>query len=148
MAERPGSLGGYMDAAIAEAKAALSHGEVPIGAVAVVGNQVIATAHNEKESTFDPTAHAEIVLIRRVGLLMTSWRLQDVRLFVTLEPCPMCAEAINQARIGEVVYGCDDIRYGGYSRGIITPRMPVIAGIREGECREIIDSFFKNRRGE
>ncbi len=146
MAETRDSFVTHMEQAISEARAAFSQGEVPVGAVAVVNGEVIAAARNEKERNNDATAHAEILLIRRVGEALGSWRLENVKIFVTLEPCPMCAEALNQARVSEVIYGCDDTQYGAYSRKIITPNMPVIAGICEDECKTILKEFFKSKR--
>lgn len=146
MAETRDSFVTHMEQAISEARAAFSQGEVPVGAVAVLDGEVIAAARNEKERNNDATAHAEILLIRRVGEILGSWRLESVKIFVTLEPCPMCAEALNQARVGELIYGCDDTQYGAYSRKIITPNMPVIAGICEDECKTILKEFFKSKR--
>lgn len=146
MAGTRDSLIAHMEQAISEARAAFSQGEVPVGAVAVLDGNVIAAACNEKERNNDATAHAEILLIRRVGEILGSWRLENIKIFVTLEPCPMCAEALNQARVGELIYGCDDTQYGAYSRKIIVPNMPVIAGICEDECKTILKDFFKLKR--
>ena len=146
MAGNRDSLNAHMEQAISEARNALSQGEVPVGGVAVLGGRVIAVACNEKERNNDATAHAEMLLIRRASEALGSWRLENVRVFVTLEPCPMCAEALNQARVGEVVYGCDDTQYGAYSRKVIIPAMPVIAGICEDECKTILKEFFKSKR--
>src|SRR6187399_2934966 len=102
----------FMRMAIAEAEAALSEEEVPVGAVIVHEDQVVAAAHNQREQLRDPTAHAEMIAITQAAESLGSWRLEGCTLYVTLEPCPMCAGAILQARIPEVVYGAPDPKAG------------------------------------
>src|SRR5436190_13577915 len=102
----------YMRIALAEAEAALAEGEVPVGAVIVQHDRVIAAAHNQREQLRDPTAHAEMIAITQAAEALGSWRLADCTLYVTLEPCPMCAGAIVQARIPTVVYGAADPKAG------------------------------------
>jgi tRNA(adenine34) deaminase len=101
-----------MGLALAEAERALEHGDVPVGAVALVGERVVASRHNERELTGDPTAHAEILALADAAAALGTWRLSDVTLVVTLEPCPMCAGALVAARLGRVVYGAADPKAG------------------------------------
>ncbi len=101
-----------MDLALAEARAAAQQGEVPVGAVTIVGGLVVASRHNERERTSDPTAHAEMLALRDTAAALGSWRLSDVTVVVTLEPCPMCAGALVAARVARLVYGASDPRAG------------------------------------
>ncbi|MFM1995421.1 MAG: hypothetical protein RLZZ610_938 [Actinomycetota bacterium] len=141
-----------MDLAIGQAM--LSGPDVPVGAVILdpAGN-VVAQAHNERELTGDPTAHAELLAIQRVGKQTGSWRLEDLTLVVTLEPCAMCAGAIVAARIPRVVFGAFDERVGaaGSRYDLLrdsrlgTP-VEVIAGIKEAECSKLLKDFFEAKR--
>ena len=143
----------WMHIALRQAQMAFEQGEVPIGAVIVHNGQVIASAHNEREQKNDPTAHAEILAIQRAAKVLGSWRLTDATLYVTLEPCPMCAGAIMQSRIKQLVYGVMDIK-GGATGSVMNVldytlwnhRVDVVAGVLEDECSDILKSFFKRLR--
>lgn len=142
----------FMDLALSVANA--NSGEVPVAAVVLdENNQVIATASNKTIELNDPTAHAEIVAIREASKKLSSWRLENCTLVVTLEPCVMCAGAIKTARIPRVVFGAWDERVGGSGSRYdilrdsrLGPEVEVIAGVREEECSELIQGFFKNKR--
>ena len=143
----------HMKAALAQAKAALDMGEVPVGAVVVLDGQIIASAHNEREALCDPTAHAEVLALRRAAKKLGRRRLQDCTLYVTLEPCPMCAGAIVMADVGNVIYGAADEQAGCAGSVYALPedpafgkRIPCMGGLMEGECREILNTFFEERR--
>ncbi|WP_199246391.1 tRNA adenosine(34) deaminase TadA [[Phormidium] sp. ETS-05] len=144
----------YMGEALKLAQAAGDAGEVPVGAVIVdAQGNVIATGENRKERDKDPTAHAEIMALRKAGQVLQNWHLNDCTLYVTLEPCPMCAGAIVQARIGLLVYGADDPKTGAVLTVANIPdsacsyhKLPVIAGILESACREQLQSWFARRR--
>ena len=128
--------------------------DVPVGAVLIdAAGQVVATAHNEREKTGDPTAHAELLAIQRVGKSKGDWRLEDLTLVVTLEPCVMCAGAIVAARIPRVVFGAFDERVGAAGSRYDLLRdsrlgnpVEVIAGIREQECSKLLKDFFEAKR--
>ena len=143
----------WMRLALRQAQMAFEQGEVPIGAVIVHNGQVIAVAHNEREQKNDPTAHAEILVIQRAAKVLESWRLTDATLYVTLEPCPMCAGAIMQSRIKQLVYGAMDLK-GGASGSVMNVldytlwnhRVDVVAGVLEEECSDILKLFFKRLR--
>jgi len=143
-----------MALALAEARKALEHDDVPIGAVAVVGDEVVAAAHNERELLDDPTAHAEILALRAAARHLGRWRLNDLTLYVTVEPCPMCAGALVAARVGRVVYGAPDEKAGAaYSLYNIVqdPRLNhechLTAGILSDDCAAVVQEFFRARRG-
>ena len=143
----------YMRMAYREAEAALAENEVPIGAVIVHDNRVIAAAHNQREQLRDPTAHAEMIAITQAAEALASWRLEGCTLYVTLEPCPMCAGAILQARIPVVVYGAPDPKAGAVHtlfRLLSDPRMnhrpQTVAGVLLGPCGEILSRFFQEQR--
>lgn len=143
----------WMHIALEQAKIAYDLGEVPIGAVAVKDNQVIALAHNEKEQRQDPTAHAEVLAVQRATEKLGAWRLADVTLYVTLEPCPMCAGALVQARLSTLVYGAYDLKGGavGSVMNVLdfnrwNHRVGVVAGVLEEECSAILKDFFRKRR--
>lgn len=145
--------GHFMEMALEEARAALEEKEVPIGAVIVHGEQIIARAHNQREQLRDPTAHAEMIAITQAAAALGSWRLEDCALYVTLEPCPMCAGAIVQARIPLVVYGAADPKAGAVQslfRMLDDPRLNhralAIGGILAGPCGEILSRFFQRQR--
>ena len=139
--------------AIAEARAALVHGDVPIGAVVVRDGVVVAARHNERELTGDPTAHAEILALRDAAADVGHWRLDDCTLVVTLEPCVMCAGAVINARLARLVYGAADPKAGAVGSLYDIPsdtrlnhRPPVSAGVRAVECGDLLRSFFADRR--
>lgn len=142
----------FMEAALEQAKKAETMGEVPIGAVLVKNGEIIAAAHNLCERKKDPTAHAEILCIKKAAELLGDFRLTGTELYVTLEPCPMCAGAIINARIGEVIFGAYDPQKGAL--GSVTnlysfnfPNIPTVyGGIREKETALILQEFFKKRR--
>ena len=142
-----------MQLALDQAAAAAIHGDVPIGAVVVRDGQVIAARHNERELTGDPTAHAEVLAIRDAAKVVGHWRLLDCALYVTLEPCVMCAGALVNARIGRVVFGAVDPKAGalvslyqicGDPR--LNHRPPVVAGVRAEEAGKLLRDFFASRR--
>src|ERR1700748_700815 len=135
----------FMRLAIAEAQAALAEDEVPIGEVIVHEDHVIAAAHNQREQLRDPTAHAEMIAITQAAEALQSWRLEDCTLYVTLEPCPMCAGAILQARIPTVVYGATDPKAGAVhtlyqitSDPRLNHRATVLGGVLQEDCRGIL----------
>jgi tRNA(adenine34) deaminase len=143
----------YMRMALVEAQAALAESEVPIGAVIVHRDRVIAAAHNQREQLHDPTAHAEMIAITQAAASLGDWRLEDCTLYVTLEPCPMCAGAIVQARIPQVVYGAADPKGGGVRTlyqlledDRLNHRAEVVAGILAQPCAEILTNFFREQR--
>ena len=139
--------------AICEARLALEEGELPVGCVIAKDGQIIARGRNERERTQDPTAHAEIVAMRRAASVLNSWRLNGCTLYVTLEPCPMCAGAISQARVGRLVYGADDPGQGCAGSVYRIPEDPAFShfcpsdgGLLPEKCRELLDAFFASRR--
>ena len=142
----------YMLLALEEAKKAAEKGEVPIGAVIARRGEVIATAHNGRETTFDATAHAETSAIRAACQKLQGWHLTDCTLYVTLEPCPMCAGAIINSRIDKVVFGAYDSREGSFGSLInlasypYSSRPEIIGGVMEKECKEVLSEFFKKMR--
>jgi tRNA(adenine34) deaminase len=144
----------WMSRAIVEAKLALPSGDVPVGAIVFDATGIpIGAGHNERELSGDPTAHAEIVAIRAAAKARGTWRLDDVTLVVTLEPCTMCAGAILQARIGRVVFGAWDEKAGaaGSVHDVLRDRrlphrVEVIAGVREAECAGLLTEFFESKR--
>ena len=143
----------YMKLAIEEAKKAQKLGEVPIGAIIVKNNEVIASAHNLRETAQLPTAHAEHIAIERASKVVGSWRLEECRLYVTLEPCVMCAGAIVMSRIPKVVYGATDPK-GGCSGSLMNlleesqfnHRAEIVKGVLEQECGDLLRNFFRELR--
>lgn len=139
----------FMARAIDEARAGGAKGEIPVGAVIVCRNRIIAAAHNMTETLNDVTAHAEMIAITSAANTLGGKYLTGCTLYVTVEPCPMCAGAIGWAQIERLVYGtADDKR--GYSKtasAALHPKTTVVSGIREEECRELMQSFFKKKRG-
>ena len=142
-----------MEAAIAEAELAVGHGDVPVGAVVVRDWQIIASRHNERERTGDPTAHAEILAIRDAANVVGHWRLDDCTMVVTLEPCAMCAGALVNARMGQLVYGATDPKAGAAGSLMtlvadprLNHRMPVVTGIEAERCGALLVDFFAARR--
>lgn len=143
----------FMRAALDEARAAGMHGEVPIGALIVREGQVLATARNRTISDADPTAHAEILAIRRAAAGIGNYRLNGCTLYVTLEPCAMCAGAMVQARIKRLVYGCSDPKAGAAGSLYDIPgddrlnhRIEVSSGVRASESASLLQEFFRTRR--
>ncbi|HEX3870256.1 MAG TPA: tRNA adenosine(34) deaminase TadA [Pirellulales bacterium] len=143
----------FMRLAITEAQAALAENEVPIGAVIVHAGQVIARGHNQREQLRDPTAHAEMIAITQAAHALGSWRLEDCALYVTLEPCPMCAGAIVQARVPTVVYGARDPKAGAVEtlfRLLDDPRLnhrcEIVSGVLADECGAMLSQFFRQQR--
>lgn len=144
-----------MKEAIAEAKRAEDIGEVPIGAVIVRGDEIIGRGYNLRETTQDATAHAEIVAIREASQQIGAWRLLDCRLYVTLEPCPMCAGAIVQSRIPQVIYGTHDPKAGcaGTLMNLLQEsrfnhQTEVIQDVLQEECSTMLTQFFRKLRGK
>ncbi len=143
-----------MGLAIAEARLALDHGDVPVGAIALRDGEVVARAHNERELLGDPTAHAELLVVRRAAEALGRWRLDDVTVVVTLEPCTMCAGALLGARVARVVFGADDPKAGAcgslynvFADPRLNHEIPLRARVRAAECGELLTSFFLDRRG-
>jgi tRNA(adenine34) deaminase len=144
-----------MALALAEARRAAEAGEVPVGAVTLVNGVVVAARHNEREASNDPTAHAEMLALRDTAARLGDWRLGEVTLVVTLEPCPMCAGALWAARVGRLVYGATDPRAGSCGtlyNLCVDPRLnhelPVTSGVAAAECSTLLSSFFAAKRGE
>lgn len=137
-----------MQMALEQAQAALQEGEVPIGAVVVCKGRVIARAHNLTERLNDPTAHAEMQAITAATEYLGGKYLADCTLYVTVEPCPMCAAALAWAQIPRIVYGADDPRrgYSLFSPSLLHPRTQVSKGILAGECASLMKEFFREKR--
>jgi len=142
-----------MRLALAEATRAAVHGDVPVGAVAVVDGRVVSARHNERELGGDPTAHAEILALRDAAAVLGTWRLGDVTLVVTLEPCVMCAGALVAARVGRLVFGATDPKAGACGslyQVCADPRLnhevPVTADVLAAECGAVLAKFFAARR--
>jgi tRNA(adenine34) deaminase len=142
-----------MRMALAEAEAALAEGEVPVGAVIVHNDRIIAAAHNQREQLRDPTAHAEMIAITQAAEAIQSWRLEGCALYVTLEPCPMCAGAILQARVPVVVYGATDPKGGAVhtlyqllSDPRLNHRPQTVGGVLFEQCGGLLTRFFQEQR--
>ena len=143
----------YMRAALREARRALEDDEVPVGAVVVHGSRVIGRAFNQRERLKDPTAHAEMIALTQASAALEDWRLEGATLYVTLEPCVMCAGALVQARISRVVFGAKDPRSGAcgslYNVGIdprLNHRFEIVDGVLEAECAALLHEFFSSKR--
>jgi tRNA(adenine34) deaminase len=143
----------FMRLALREAERAVEHGDVPIGAVLVREGEVIAAAHNERELRQDPTAHAEILALRAAAKAAGSWRVLDAVMYVTLEPCAMCAGAIVLARLPRVVYGASDPKAGACGSVLdvlgerrLNHRPELAGGLLAQECGELLTGFFASRR--
>lgn len=142
----------YMRMAIEEAQAALSLDEVPVGAVLVMDGKVIARAHNLREASNDPTAHAEVLAIREAARKMNTWHLTGSTLYVTLEPCAMCAGAAINARVSRIVFGAFDSVAGccgsvaDITDGWFNHSIEVIGGLYEEECADMLNEYFRDKR--
>lgn len=144
----------YMRLALAEAQKAAAAGEIPVGAVLVKDGEVIAAAHNIREATHDPTAHAELLCLREAARALGDWRLRGCTLYVTLEPCPMCAGAMVMSQLSRCVYGAADERQGCCGSVYDLPGDAALSGVtcwQSGvmaeECGQLMRDFFANRRG-
>jgi tRNA(adenine34) deaminase len=142
-----------MRRALAEAEAAAVHGDVPIGAVLVHGDEVVGRGHNRREVDQDPTAHAELLALREGAATLGRWRLDGCTLYVTLEPCTMCAGALVLARVDRLVFGADDPKAGAVGALYDIPRDPrlnhlveVVRGVEADACSEVLRTFFEQRR--
>lgn len=143
----------YMGLALEEARDAYALGEIPIGAVLVIDSEVIASAHNRRETWHDATAHAELIVIQQACRKLTRWRLTGATLYVTIEPCPMCAGALVNSRIDRLVYGSADYKAGAVEsifnvvqNDALNHRLEVTAGVRADECAAVMKEFFRERR--
>lgn len=143
----------FMQAALDQARLAADEGEVPVGAVVVYRDEIIAAAHNTRENDKCATSHAELRALEMACSARGGWRLFDCELYVTLEPCAMCAGAAVNARVERVVYGAPDKRFGALGSAFdlmaveLNHRYEVVEGVLEDECRELLQSFFRQRRG-
>ncbi|MBQ8811276.1 MAG: nucleoside deaminase [Bacteroidales bacterium] len=139
---------GFMREALREAGYAAAEDEVPIGAVIVSGGRIIGKGHNMTERLNDPTAHAEMIAITAATEAMGGKYLNDCTLYVTVEPCPMCAGALAWSQIGRIVYGADDPKrgYSLFSPSLLHPKTEVISGVLSEECSRLVTDFFKNKR--
>ena len=143
----------YMLEALKEASLAASEDEVPIGCVIVKDGEIIARAHNQRDKTNNPLGHAEVLAIKKASEILKDWQLVNCELFVTIEPCLMCAGAIIQSRIKRVIYGAPDLKGGAFGSSInvldasnINHRPEIVKGILESECSQIIKDYFKSKR--
>jgi len=143
----------FMKSALCQADLAYKEDEVPIGAVLVIDNNIIAENHNRNRQLIDPTAHAEILVLREAAQKIGEFRLNNAELYVTVEPCPMCAGAIIYSRIKKVIYGCKDAKAGCHTSVLnilnnkkFNHRVETISGILEKESLELLQNFFKEKR--
>ncbi len=143
----------WMRLALDEARAAAAEDEVPVGAIVVAGGRVIASGHNQREQLNDPTAHAEMIALTQAAAALGSWRLEGCVLYVTLEPCPMCAGAILQARVPAVVWGAADPKAGAvttlyrlFDDARLNHRVEHLGGVLADECGRILTDFFRGKR--
>ena len=142
-----------MKEALKEAELAALEDEVPIGCVIVCNDKIIARAHNQRETTNNPLGHAETLAIKKASEIINDWQLVNCELYVTIEPCIMCAGAIIQSRIKKVVYGAPDYKGGAFGSSInvleakdINHRPEIVNGVLEKECQEVIKNYFKSKR--
>jgi tRNA(adenine34) deaminase len=142
-----------MGKALEEAHAAFDEGEVPVGAVVVQQGRIIGKGHNRMEGANDATAHAEILAIGAAGLHLKNWRLDDCEIFITLEPCPMCAGAILNSRVERLIFGCPDNRFGAcgsaynlFQEKTLGREVKVVPGIMAEECLHLLQGFFQMLR--
>jgi tRNA(adenine34) deaminase len=145
----------FMELALVEARRAAEQGEVPVGAVLVLGGEIVASRGNERDRRNDPTAHAEMLVLRDAAAIAGGWRLSEATLYVTLEPCAMCAGAIVLARIKRLVWGADDPKAGAagsifniVEHPALNHNPEVCAGIMEAESSQVLRDFFAARRGQ
>lgn len=145
----------FMRVAIEAARIASDNGDVPIGAVIVYQDRIIGKAYNQREQLNDPTAHAEIIALTQAAATLESWRLNGCTMYVTLEPCPMCAGALVLGRLDRLVYGCDDPKTGACKSlynivqdGRLNHKVQVTSGVMEEQCRQQLQEFFARRRQE
>jgi tRNA(adenine34) deaminase len=143
----------FMEEALGLAREAEANGEVPVGALVVIDGDIVGRGRNAPIGLSDPTAHAEIQALREAAQAIGNYRLKDSTLYVTLEPCPMCAGAMVHARVGRLVYGCSDPRSGAagsvfdlVQTDTLNHRMDVSQGVLEYECRDLLQTFFRSRR--
>ena len=143
----------YMKEAIREAELAALEDEVPIGCVIVKDGEIIAKAHNQRDKTNNPLGHAETLAIKKASEILNDWQLVDCDLYVTIEPCLMCAGAIIQSRINKVIYGAPDLKGGAFGSSInvltannINHRPEIVSGVLVDECSQIIKNYFKSKR--
>lgn len=143
----------YMREALGEARLAERSGEVPVGAVLVLGGEIVARAHNTPIATNDPTAHAEMNLLRAAAANLGNYRLDDATVYVTLEPCVMCAGALVHARIRRLFFGARDLRFGGVrskfqlaDSDLLNHRIEIVEGALAAECTTLLQEFFRSRR--
>jgi tRNA(adenine34) deaminase len=153
--DKPNDDERHMGVAIESAKVAEENGDVPIGAVIVRDGQIIGRAYNQREQLQDPTAHAEIIALTQAAAALENWHLNGCTMYVTLEPCPMCAGALVLSRMDRLVYGCDDPKAGAcgtlyniVTDGRLNHRLQVTAGVLEEECKAQLQDFFKKRRNQ
>jgi tRNA(adenine34) deaminase len=145
----------FMRTAIDQAKIAEENGDVPIGAVIVHNDTIIAKAYNQREQLQDPTAHAEIIALTQAAAALENWHLNGCTMYVTLEPCPMCAGALVLARLDRLVYGCDDPKTGAVKSlynivqdNRLNHRLEITAGVLADECSKLLQDFFQKKRLE
>jgi tRNA(adenine34) deaminase len=143
-----------MEEALREARRAAAEGEVPVGAVVVRDGKILGRGHNQRERLKDPTAHAEMIALTQAAAAAESWRLDGAAMVVTLEPCPMCAGALVNARIGRLLFGAADPKAGACGTLMnlaadprLNHRLPVVPGVRAAECAALLQEFFRARRG-
>lgn len=148
VAEQARADEGFMRKALAEAEAARDAGEIPVGAVIVCGGRIISRAHNLTETLNDVTAHAEMQAITSAANALGGKYLSGCTLYVTVEPCPMCAGAAGWAQISRVVYGASDDKRGfrRYAPNVLHPKATVVSGVLEDDCRRLMQEFFRSRR--
>lgn len=151
--DRVASDADFMTFALKEAEKAFRKNEVPVGAVLVINNEIIARSFNKRESAFDPTAHAELLALKAGARKIRNWRLSNATLYVTKEPCVMCAGAMVNARLGRLVFGCRDSKGGGVeslynllSDKRLNHRVEIVSGVKEEECALLLKQFFQARR--
>lgn len=143
----------YMRQALALARQAAENGEVPVGAIVVIEDRIQGAGSNSPVAASDPTAHAEILALRQAALAAGNYRLEGATMYVTLEPCVMCAGALLNARVRRLVFGARDLRYGGVrskfrlaDSDLLNHRLEIVEGVLAGECLELLKSFFEQRR--
>ena len=145
----------FMKQALLEAERAFEEDEVPVGAVIVHENRIIGRAHNQREQLNDPTAHAEILALTQAATELGTWRLTGTAIYVTLEPCPMCAGALVNARVDKLVFGCSDPKAGAcgtlwnlVQSDKLNHRMTVVSDMMADDCRRVLQEFFRRKRGQ